>query len=206
MDRMILLLIVPMIILVFALAGTAPVHAASPWQDAVAQASQRFGIPESWIRSVIKSESGGDVQAISPKGAMGLMQLMPDTWEEMRHAHDLGPDPFDPQANILAGTAYLKAMYDRFGYPAMFAAYNAGPGRYADFLNTGKPLPGETRAYVSGLGKRLAFSSPERPSLTFGARLFFRLTTAPNAGSGDENPAPSDGLFVRLSGRKAGVP
>lgn len=202
MDRMIL----PLIVLVFAWAGTVPAQAATPWQDAVAQASQRFGIPESWIRSVIKSESGGDAQAVSPKGAMGLMQLMPKTWADMRSAHDLGTDPFDPQANILAGTAYLKAMYDRFGYPAMFAAYNAGPARYQDYLNTGKPLPGETRAYVSGLGRRLAFSPPEHPSLTSGARLFFRLSTVPNAAPGDENPAPSDGLFVRLSGRKASAP
>jgi soluble lytic murein transglycosylase-like protein len=195
----------PLIALIFALAGTVPAHAETPWQDAVAQASQRFGIPENWIHSVIKSESGGDAQAVSPKGAIGLMQLMPETWADMRSAHDLGPDPFDPPANILAGTAYLKAMYDRFGYPAMFAAYNAGPGRYEDFLRTGKSLPDETRAYVSGLGKRLAVSLPEHPSVASGTRLFFRLSTVTNTTSGDENPVPSDGLFVRLSGQKAGA-
>jgi hypothetical protein len=66
----------------------------------------------------------------------------------MRDAHGLGPDPHDPRDNILAGTAYLRAMYDRFGYPGLFAAYNAGPARYAGHLASGNPLPAETRAYL----------------------------------------------------------
>ena len=60
---------------------------------------------------------------------MGLMQLMPGTWSEMRLMLGLGGDPFEPHDNIMAGTAYLRMVYDRFGYPGLFAAYNAGPGR-----------------------------------------------------------------------------
>lgn len=88
----------------------------------------------------------------SHAGAMGLMQLMPGTWADMRAAHGLGADAHDPRDNILAGTAYLRAMYDRFGYPGLFAAYNAGPARYARHLATGRRLPGETVAYVAAVG------------------------------------------------------
>lgn len=83
---------------------------------------------------------------------MGLMQLMPGTWAEMRRKHGLGANAHDPRDNILAGTAYLRAMHDRFGYPGLFAAYNAGPARYAEHLATGRPLPVETAAYVATVG------------------------------------------------------
>src|SRR6185369_7536382 len=113
------------------------------------EASMRFAIPERWIRLVRKVESDGqetlDGRPItSRKGAMGLMQLMPATWMEMRAAHGLGANPYDPRDNVLAGAAYLRAMYDRFGYPGLFAAYNAGPGRYASYLGSGRALPEET--------------------------------------------------------------
>ena len=87
----------------------------------------------------------------SRAGAMGLMQLMPATWREMRAALDLGTDPHGPRDNIAAGACYLRRMYDRFGYPGLFAAYNAGPERYADHLATRRQLPGETRAYLAML-------------------------------------------------------
>jgi len=87
----------------------------------------------------------------SRAGAMGLMQLMPGTWRELRLALSLGEDPYDPHDNILAGTAYLRAMYDRFGYPGLFAAYNAGPKRYAAFLSGARALPAETRSYVAAV-------------------------------------------------------
>jgi len=118
----------------------------------VAEASARFGIPASWIWRVMAIESGGRTSVNgrpirSPKGAMGLMQLMPGTWQQMRGAYGLGPDPDDPHDNIVAGTAYLRLMYDRFGYPGLFGAYNAGPARYAASLG-GRPLPIETRRYL----------------------------------------------------------
>lgn len=125
--------------------------AISPFAAPVAEASQRFGIPAAWIEAIVTAESAGDPHALSPKGAMGLMQLMPATWAAIRDRLDLGDDPFDPRANILAGTAYLGDLHDRYGSPGFLAAYNAGPARYEDHLATGRPLPTETRAYLAVL-------------------------------------------------------
>ena len=130
------------------------------WAAPIAEASARFGIPPEWIRRVMKAESGGSTTLsgrpiTSSAGAMGLMQLMPRTWAALRVEHSLGPDPHDPRDNILAGTAYLRAMYDRFGYPGLFGAYNAGPARYADYLAGKSGLPAETVAYVGKLAGRV---------------------------------------------------
>jgi len=207
MDR-----ITPLIIAAAAI--IAPAHAAplDQFQAHIKEASQRFAIPESWIRAVIIAESNGDPRAVSPRGAMGLMQLMPGTWEELRAQHGLGADAYDPHMNILAGTAYLRAMHDRFGYPGLFAAYNAGSGRYAEHLRTGKPLPAETRAYVADIEKALAgmpetvvtnaktspSSVQNSPQIAFDARLFFPISTGENS----ENPARNGELFVPLSTQK----
>ena len=118
---------------------------------AVAAASRRSGLPEDWIRAVMRAESAGNQRAVSSMGAMGLMQIMPGTWAELRAQYSLGDDPFDVRDNVLAGAIYLRAMYDRFGAPGFLAAYNAGPGRYTEHLRTGRPLPRETRAYVAQL-------------------------------------------------------
>ena len=152
-----------------AVAQSAPVErpaAAHPYATHVAEASQRFGIPEHWIRAVLRAESAGDVRAISAAGAMGLMQVMPDTWAGLRVRHGLGRDPYDPRDNILAGTAYLREMFDRYGnVGAMLAAYNAGPGRYDEHLATGRALPAETRAYVAALAPILGgATATEAPS------------------------------------------
>jgi soluble lytic murein transglycosylase-like protein len=112
-------------------------------------ASQRFEIPAAWIRAVMQVESRGVVHAVSPAGAMGLMQIMPGTWAELRPRYGLGLDPFDPSDNIVAGTAYLRELLDRFGERGFLAAYNVGPSRYEEHLATGKPLPPETLAYMS---------------------------------------------------------
>lgn len=196
-----------------------PAYAAplDQFQAHTKEASQRFAIPESWVQAVILAESGGDPKAISPKGAMGLMQLMPATWAELRHQYNLGADPFDPRTNILAGTAYLRAMQDRFGHPALFAAYNAGPGRYDDHLRTGKPLPAETRAYVARIAEMLAGAGhlasdgtnlpptgtriPDQ--IASGQRLFFSLSLTKNEAASDENSVPNGALFVPLSTRKS---
>lgn len=116
----------------------------------IAEAAQRFGLPPTWIAAVMQVESAGRPQAVSSAGAMGLMQIMPDTWAGLRRRHGLGDDPFYPRDNILGGTAYLREMYDRFGAPGFLAAYNAGPRRYEQHL-AGRPLPAETRAYVAML-------------------------------------------------------
>ena len=124
---------------------------ADPIAAIVAEASQRFGIPASWIRAVMQVESFGDVRALSPKGAMGLMQIMPETWAALRSRYGLGADPYDAHDNILAGAAYLRELLDRYGSPGFLAAYNAGPARYEDHLATGRALPAETQAYVAAL-------------------------------------------------------
>jgi soluble lytic murein transglycosylase-like protein len=134
-------------------AQSAPMAAANladPHAADITEASKRFGIPESWIRAVMGVESSGRVHAISPKGAIGLMQIMPDTWAGLRQRYRLGRNPRDPRDNILAGTAYLREMHDRYGTAGFLAAYNAGPGRYAEYA-TGRPLPAETLAYVAAL-------------------------------------------------------
>lgn len=122
-----------------------------PYAAHIAEASQRFGVPVTWIRAVLRAESAGDPRAISSAGAMGLMQIMPATWAELRVRYRLGGDVYDPRDNILAGTAYLRELHDRYGsVTAMLAAYNAGPGRYEASLS-GRPLPAETRAYVAAI-------------------------------------------------------
>lgn len=139
-----------------------------PFAIYIAEAAQRFGVPESWIVAVMGAESAGDTRAVSHAGAMGLMQVMPGTWDHLRARYQLGADPFDPRDNILAGAAYLREMYDRYGtIPAMLAAYNAGPDRYDEHLATGRPLPAETRAYVAQLGLTLgvAMQSVDSPAV-----------------------------------------
>ncbi|MCQ8279989.1 lytic transglycosylase domain-containing protein [Acetobacteraceae bacterium KSS8] len=135
-------------------AQTAPLdlHAPSdPYAGQIAEAAQRFGIPTAWIRAIMRVESRGDRHAVSPKGALGLMQIMPATWAELRTRYGLGRDPFDPRDNILAGAAFLREMHDRYGSPGFLAAYNAGPGRYEDYRDRRRPLPAETVAYVAAL-------------------------------------------------------
>ncbi|WP_234886631.1 lytic transglycosylase domain-containing protein [Sinorhizobium saheli] len=122
-----------------------------PYASFVAQAAKRFAIPERWIRAVMRVESSNDPSAVSPKGAMGLMQVMPATWAELRARHRLGDDAFDPRDNILAGAAYLAELHDLYGSPGFLAAYNAGPGRYEKHLVTGNPLPRETVDYLAKL-------------------------------------------------------
>jgi soluble lytic murein transglycosylase-like protein len=122
-----------------------------PFAAFVTEASKRFGVPEPWIRSVMQVESSAKQRARSSKGAMGLMQIMPKTWTELRARHGFGADPYDPRDNILAGAAYIRELHDRYGAPGFLAAYNAGPGRYERHLATGRPLPDETQAYVATL-------------------------------------------------------
>jgi soluble lytic murein transglycosylase-like protein len=114
----------------------------------IAEAAQRFGIPTAWIRAVIAAESAGNPFAISPKGAAGLMQIMPQSWQALRARFALGDDPFDPHDNITAGTGYLRELYDRYGSPGFLAAYNAGAARWDEYARAGAPLPDETRRYL----------------------------------------------------------
>ena len=186
-----------------ALLAATPAHAdqVERWRPYIAEAAARFGIPAQWIERVIRAESGGktmlDGRPITSRaGAMGLMQLMPSTWAQMRAELGLGGNPHDPRDNILAGTAYLRLMYDRFGYPGLFAAYNAGPARYVAYLATGRTLPEETRAYLVSVGGVPATRpSPSQTAPT--TALFFALRSASFGKPSDR--AGAGGLFVRLN-------
>jgi soluble lytic murein transglycosylase-like protein len=181
------------------------------WQPIITEASLRFGIPERWIVRVMRAESGGQTMrdgkpTTSRAGAMGLMQLMPATWAAMRASLGLGVDPHDPHDNIIAGTAYLRLMYGRFGYPGLFAAYNAGPGRYAEHLANGRALPGETRAYlatVTGQGSNANKASTMTPVPAID-RLFVvqrAASTDVQMRGTDKRSEDKSRLFVMLSPR-----
>ena len=137
-----------------------PGPASDPWGPYIHEASGRYGVPENWIRRVMRQESGGQQDVISWAGAIGLMQVMPETYDGLRSRYNLGADPFDPHNNILAGTAYLREMYDRFGAPAFLAAYNAGPNRVDRYLTDGTPLPAETVQYVASIAPLLRPGTP----------------------------------------------
>jgi soluble lytic murein transglycosylase-like protein len=131
------------------------------WKPFVAKASHHAGVPAAWINAVMRVESGGRTMLtetqpmISSKGALGLMQVLPQTYQEMRAQYKLGPNPFDPKDNINAGAGYLRWLRTKYGYPTMFAAYNAGPGQVDDTLAGGKRLPAETQVYVARVGEIL---------------------------------------------------
>jgi hypothetical protein len=146
-----------------------------PWGPYIREAATRFDMPHTWIRAVMRAESGGRLYKAngdlitSHAGAMGLMQVMPGTYEELRARHDLGEDPFHPRDNILAGTAYMREMYDIYGSPAFLAAYNAGPARLDDYLTNHRGLPDETRNYVRKIAPSL---DREQPSVRSPAEQF----------------------------------
>jgi soluble lytic murein transglycosylase-like protein len=147
------------------------------WDPLIAEASRRFDLPQDWIRAVMRQESGGRTmldetqRMISSAGAMGIMQVMPQTYAEMRQQYHLGADPYDPRDNVIAGTAYLRWLHGKYGYPAMFAAYNDGPGEFDDHLQKGRKLPAETKNYVQAIGKSLHDPSVGAPELPKAAQL-----------------------------------
>jgi soluble lytic murein transglycosylase-like protein len=183
---------------------------------AVSDAALRFGIPEQWIYAVMRAESAGRVNATSPVGAMGLMQIMPATWAKLSARYGLGDDPYDRRANIMAGAAYIREMHDRYGAPGFLAAYNAGPGRYEAYLNTGRALPAETRNYVAKIAPALdgsqrpaSISAAPDPYAWTRASLFAPRATsapidtvaAPPARVSVTSQTSLGGLFVAVSSR-----
>src|SRR5712691_3176172 len=131
-----------------------------PWGPYIREAAARYRVPERWVRAVMRQESGGEEQATSPVGAMGLMQVMPATYEGLRVRYRLGGDPYEPQNNIMAGTAYIREMYDRFGAPGFLAAYNAGPDRVENYLAGRADLPDETVNYLAAITPNLGSDVP----------------------------------------------
>jgi len=132
-----------------------------PWGPYIQEAAQRFDVPGAWIRAVMNRESNGKLftsggaLVTSGPGAMGLMQLMPPTYDELSAEYSLGSDPYNPHDNILAGAAYIRQMYDIYGSPGFLAAYNGGPGRLDDFVVHNRTLPKETRNYVAAIGRQI---------------------------------------------------
>jgi soluble lytic murein transglycosylase-like protein len=180
------------------LACPAAAETVADWHPLVAEASRRFGLPVAWIERVMQAESAGRTRRggrpiTSRAGAMGLMQLMPQTWAAMRRRLDLGRDPYDPRDNILAGSLYLRMMFDRFGHPGLFAAYNAGPGRYAAFVAGRTPLPEETRRYLADVtaGAVLAHDTRRKS-----AGLFAIANRAPDRMRREPMPDSAVGLFA----------
>jgi len=136
------------------------------WQGFVQEAASRSRIDPAWIDAVIRVESAGcealDGKPVTSKvGAMGLMQLMPQTWGAMRQRLNLGSDPYDPRDNILAGTEWLRELHERYGSTGFLAAYHAGPGRYEDFLASRRPLPDETLDYIARIEEVLLRASSD---------------------------------------------
>ncbi|WP_374580286.1 lytic transglycosylase domain-containing protein [Sphingomonas sp. J344] len=185
--------------------------AAHPYAGHVADAARRFGIPEAWIWAVMRVESRGNSRAVSRAGAMGLMQIMPATWAGLRARYGLGPDPFDVRDNIMAGAAYLREMHDRYGNAsAMLAAYNAGPGRYDDYVSRGRPLPAETVSYLAQLtavvrargAAETAVSAPPDRFAWRRAALFVRITgsgSAPSAAQSDDTSDAPGSVVARAT-------
>lgn len=155
--------------------------------SALTEASNRFRLPVHWLRAVMRAESGGDAKSISRKGAIGLMQLMPATYAELRTRYGLGADPFDPHDNIQAGAAYLRELLDQYGEHGFLAAYNAGPGRYEDHLR-GRSLPAETTDYVRRIASALSLggisAAPYSPSSGNVSSSIFVAITAPEKHDG----------------------
>jgi hypothetical protein len=166
----------------------------NPFAAFVGEASRRFAVPEHWIRAVMHVESDGKLRARSQKGAMGLMQIMPKTWTELRARYGLGADPYDPRDNILAGAAYIRELHDRYGAPGFLAAYNAGPRRYENHLATGRPLPDETQAYVATLAATIGGEQIGRKivavskSLISARSRLFVVRAASNSSDGRPSP------------------
>jgi Transglycosylase SLT domain len=121
---------------------TADLLESTPYGEIIAAVSQTHGVDPMLVRALIQVESNYEPKAKSPKGAMGLMQLMPSTAREYKVRN-----PFDPKANIEAGIKHLKGLIDRFGVEMALAAYNAGEGAVKRF--NGIPPYRETRNYVS---------------------------------------------------------
>jgi len=132
-----------------------------PWGPHIREAAHRFRVPERWIREVMRQESGGrlynggGLPITSRSGAMGLMQVMPRTYDILQRRHGLGSDPYEPRDNILAGAAYIREMHDRYGAPGFLAAYNAGPDRVDLYLAGSTILPDETINYLASVAPRL---------------------------------------------------
>ena len=187
-----------------AVAPRTPLPVIDRWGAYTAEAAQRFGTPEAWVRAVMHAESRGIADATSPAGAIGLMQIMPQTYAGLRARYGLGANAYDPHDNIIAGTAYMSEMIELFGVPNFLAAYNAGPARLEDHLQRGRPLPEETQRYVAEIGELPAESTPlgEAPVL----QSVTASGAASNAPLSDEQTTNSSPSVLQMIGAPAAQP
>jgi len=162
----------------------APGTPADPWGPYIHEAAAKYGVPETFIREVMRQESGGHEYlngelTTSSAGAMGLMQVMPATYASLSARYGLGPDAYDPHDNIMAGTALIHELYEQYGSPAFLVAYDAGPSRLEEYLAGRGELPNETIAYLDNVAPRLVGAAPMTgPLVAF-------------AGQPDQAPSPS---------------
>jgi soluble lytic murein transglycosylase-like protein len=192
-----------------------PVHAdpVDRWMPYIAEAARRFAVPVPLLRAVMRAESGGratiDGQpTVSSAGAMGLMQLMPATWQELRVRYRLGNDAHDPRDNVLAGAGYLANLLTRYGEPLAIAAYHAGPGRVEAHVASGVALPPATIEHVAvvlehggrwtaarqaGVADRRSATSPVLVTLS---------ETSSASRQSARGPTTREPLFVPLSGAR----
>jgi soluble lytic murein transglycosylase-like protein len=152
-DRFILVATVMALALIMALLPSS----ATRWMPEVERAAQAAGVPVPLFRALVRQESAFNHWAVSPRGAIGLAQLMPDT------ARSLGVNPHDPRANLRGGAIYLRRMLDRFGdVRTALMAYNWGPTNVARWIKGGRDparVPKETRAYLAGIEAYGGFKS-----------------------------------------------
>ena len=172
----------------------APGPRSDPWGPYIHEASGKYDVPERWIREVMRVESGGRTEMngmpiTSGAGAMGLMQVMPATYDELRARYGLDDDPYDPHNSILAGTAYIRELYDLYGSPGFLAAYNGGPGRLDDYLTRNRALPDETRRYVAKIGPYITDAFPNRRST---AEMYAMNSLPTSIPAGPRYSAPRD--------------
>jgi hypothetical protein len=186
----------------FGLGATVAPRNGSPtidrWAAYIAEAARRFGRPEAWVRAVMQAESRGAADATSWAGAIGLMQIMPETYAGLRVRYGLGANAYDPHDNIIAGTAYMSEMIELFGVPNFLAAYNAGPARLEDHLRRGRPLPEETQRYLAQIGE-LLMAAPPPDELPAPQSLPF-ATAASNAPGSSPQTTSGSASALRMIG------
>jgi soluble lytic murein transglycosylase-like protein len=120
------------------------------YSDLVRRIARRYAVEWELVMAIIDSESGGNPSAVSPAGAVGLMQLMPET------AVALGVDPWDPEQNIEGAVRYLSTLISTFGSEDLsLIAYNAGPGFARRYKDGTVELGAETRAFLTRVGRRV---------------------------------------------------
>ncbi|PAL21064.1 transglycosylase SLT domain-containing protein [Acetobacter syzygii] len=184
----------------------APGSALNPWGPYILEASERFSIPQSWIRAVMQQESGGHQYmnghlTRSVHGAVGLMQIKPDTYAELAQRYHLGSDPYNPHDNIMAASGYIRELYDRFGTPDFLVAYSCGPQCMENHRSRGMSLPSYARSYLASVSPHLndpvpagSLPGPAQPAIALDQPSPMQVAVASPYGQGNAPPLTDDTL------------